>query len=169
MPGEGLVDGDVSPDTNPPPPPPPPPPVAPVGALRPSVQGDGDAAASLAARLASLEEKLAQAVAALERLERLREIERALRSAGAADVALAMPIVERDIAEAPQRDVSETVAELRKRRPGLFVGGTRTAGATGAPSSGGEPRAEDLAALALRAASGDPRAVRDYLRARREA
>ncbi len=166
MPGEGLVDGDATPDINPPPPPPPP--VTPAGALQPSVASEGDAAALLAARLASLEEKLARAVAALERLERLREIERALRSAGAADVALAMPIVERDIAETPQRNVGEAVAELRQRRPGLFVGGTRSTGATSAPRGGGEPRAEDLAALALRAAGGDPRAVRDYLRARRE-
>lgn len=165
MPGEGLVDGDVTPDINPPPPPP----AVPAGALQPSVQPGADPAESLAARLASLEEKLAQAVAALERLERLREIERALRAAGAADVALAMPIVERDMAEAPQREVSEAVAALRQRRPGLFVGGTRSTGATSAPSGGGDPRAEDLAALALRAASGDPRAVRDYLRARREA
>ncbi len=163
MPGEGLVDGDVTPDTNPPPPPPVP---AQPGALQPSVQA-GDAAAAIVARLASLEEKLAQAVSALTRLERLRQIEQALRAAGAADIALAMPAVERSIEAAPQQGVDEAVAQLRQSRPGLFIASRAGTGATGAPNPSADPRASELASLALRAASGDPKAVRDYLRARR--
>lgn len=165
MPSEGLVDGDVTPDTNPPPAPPTSP--LPPGALQPSVQA-GDAAAAITARLASLEEKLAQAVNALTRLERLRQIEQALRAAGAADVALAMPAVERSIEASPQQGVDEAVAQLRQSRPGLFIASRAGAGATAAPNPSADPRAGELASLALRAASGDPRAVRDYLRARRE-
>ncbi len=163
MPNEGLTDGDVTPDTNPPPPPAQP---APAGALQPGVQGD-DAAAAIAARLASLEEKLQQAVSALARLERLRQIEQALRAAGAADVALAMPAVERSIEASPQQGVDEAVAQLRQSRPGLFLASRSSAGATGAPNPTADSRAGELASLALRAASGDPKAVRDYLRARR--
>ncbi len=168
MPGEDVIDdGDVIGDPNPPPPPPPPPPGSgPVGGATPSIALT-PAAGSLDARLAALEERLTQALGALARIERLRELERALRAAGAADVALALPLVERELAEAPTAATDDAVAALRQKRPGLFRGGRVSPGAAAAPTPPAPSLAGDLAGLALRAATGDPRAVRDYLRARR--
>lgn len=113
----------------------------------------------IAQRLATLEARLGEALAAAARVEQLQRIDLAVRMARASDIPAATDAVEQVMRQRNLQDVSDALAEVRRLRPGLF----RSPG-------GASPMAAGMEAAALgpgRPASGDRRALMDYMRARR--
>lgn len=119
-------------------------------------------------RLSELEESLAKSREALDAAERRAEIERELARADAIDLEAARLLTEAAVAEMEDPDVSSAISELRKRKPHLFSSrsGRRTSamGAIADPAPRG--RATEEAAAEARA-TGDRRALLEYLRAKR--
>ncbi|MBI1190683.1 MAG: hypothetical protein GC200_08410 [Tepidisphaera sp.] len=135
-----------------------------------SVQAAGDSAeqgtdivakiAALEAKLAAVETLVREAVAAFSSAEKSRQLDQELAAAGAVDLptaaALLGPAVQAGTAAAA------AVASLKQSKPFLFRK-PQASSAMGAAS-----KRDPLAALAEQAlATGDKRALLDYLRARR--
>jgi hypothetical protein len=128
-----------------------------------------EATAQLAAKLAAAEGELVKARVA-------REIDVALLTAGVADLEAGRVLVEKQVSELSQKDggedpaalVKQAVAAVRKKQAYLFAAkGSMPAGATGAIKRRdlGESAADGAAKRAL--ATGDRKAVLEYLRLKR--
>lgn len=135
-----------------------------------SVQAAGEnagPAAELATKVAALETKLGevealvrQAVASFESAEKSRQLNAELAASGAVDVSTAAALL--GPAVQAGTDPAAAVASLKQSKPFLF---RRPAGST---AMGAAAKRDPLAALAEQAvATGDKRALLEYLRARR--
>ncbi len=123
---------------------------------------------TLERELGSARETLRQTREALEASERRRRIDQELIEAEAVDLETARLLTDATLSRMEDPDVSDAVAEVRRRKPFLFrkrgVAGPRAA----APGVHRDPSAE-LNGLAEDArGSGDRAALLRYLRARRE-
>ncbi|MEZ6242774.1 MAG: hypothetical protein R3B57_06995 [Phycisphaerales bacterium] len=138
-------------------------------------EDDKKKVAELEARVAQLESELAAAHEALDASERRREIEQRLGEADAIDVETARLLTEAAVESMDAPDVALAVEDLRRRKPFLFAGGNGSVAsarsATALSPAGaftGETGREALRELAEDArASGDRRALLQYLRKRR--
>jgi hypothetical protein len=120
----------------------------------------------LLAKLESLQEQVAKAHAAMERIERARRIEHLLQTARATDVRVAAELVEHTLAESGGKmEVEAAIQQVRRKRPGLFKPASPPASAM---SGRTEPAPDEaLSKLAERIGAGDHRSIMDYMRARR--
>ncbi len=131
--------------------------------------------AALEARVAELEGELAAAHEAFDAGERRQEIERRLRDAETIDIETARLLTEAAVGAMDEPDVALAIEDLKRRKPYLFGAGgtygTRARAATAlspAGETGGDGGRELLQELAADArASGDRRALLQYLRRRR--
>jgi len=128
-----------------------------------------EATAQLAARLAAAEGELVKARVA-------RKIDVALLTAGVTDLEAGRALVEKQVAELAQKDggeesaalVKQAVAAVRKKQAYLFAAkGSLPSGATG-PAKRRDPSESAADGAAKRAlATGDRKALLEYLRLKR--
>ena len=133
-----------------------------------SAPNPGDPAAVLA-KLEGLQEQISKTHAAMERIERSRQIDQAVRAARAVDPGIATELVEHTLAEGRGKvDIQAALEQVRRKRPGLFKQGSSPQSAMSPrPEAGGTAPDDSLAKLAQRIGSGDHRSIMEYMRARR--
>ncbi len=123
---------------------------------------------TLERELGSARETLSQTRGALEASERRRRIDQELIEAEAVDLETARLLTDATLSRMEDPDVSDAVAEIRRRKPFLF----KKSGWAGPRSSAPgvhRDRSAELSGLAEDArGSGDRAALLKYLRARRE-
>lgn len=158
-PGSGDVGGGASPDGG----------GATTAQTVQAVAEDTGVQPDLAARVTAIEAKLGEIEAALQQAtqamgaaEQARQLERELNAAGAVDVPTAMAVIAQKLGGSAITDIASEVAALKQRKPFLFRGGL--AGGAMGPAAKRDPLAQ-LAEQAV--ATGDKRALLEYLRARR--
>ncbi|MFN0131220.1 MAG: hypothetical protein ACKVW3_01605 [Phycisphaerales bacterium] len=117
---------------------------------------------------ATLRSELAKTKDSLRVAELRRAIDRELYLAGAIDIASAAMLTEAAVSGLSAPDAAAAVRELRRRRPGLFRAPPAPGGASMGPASGPGDSDADRAKAAA-SASGDRKALLQYLRARRTA
>lgn len=122
--------------------------------------------------LAALTVELESTRRTLEAIRRERDVHKGLFEAGAHDLDIGAAMIERDAQASPEKPVVELIADLRKRKPGLFA---RTSATTpvqrpGASAMSVRPPGDDprRAAADRAAASGDRSSLMAYLRLRRQ-
>jgi hypothetical protein len=124
--------------------------------------------AALESEVARLRAELASARAAAASAARRAEIERELAAAGAIDLEITAPLVERAVSAMDEPDIAAAVREVKAGKGFLFRavagGGVRSAAMAGEPARAGLGL-EDLASDAR--TSGDRGDLLRYLRARR--
>lgn len=136
-----------------------------------TTQGDGvapevNAGAALAAELETTRRTL-------ESIRRERDVQKVLFEAGVHDLDIGVVMIEREAQGAPEKPVAELVAELKRRKPGLFVRAATPAGAAprvGGSTMGARPASDDPRRVAAEraAATGDRSSLMAYLRLRRQ-
>lgn len=126
-----------------------------------------DRVEALLAEVAALRRELADAKTAAERAARRAAIERALTDAGAIDLEITTPLVERAMAETDAPDAAAAVRSVRDAKGFLFRRAV-SASAKGSAMAGASVRGAGLEDLAGDArSSGDRGDLLRYLRARR--
>lgn len=127
-------------------------------------------AASLESQVNDLQRQLDQRQRDIDAAERRRQIDQSLTDAGAVDLETARLLVESTIDNAhhDSPDVSQAVADLRRRKPFLFRGASPPASSAMSPRAASPDRAVADAAQTA-AHTGDRTSLLRYLRARRGA
>ncbi|MBK7405879.1 MAG: hypothetical protein IPJ41_14980 [Phycisphaerales bacterium] len=119
--------------------------------------------AELADRLASVEALATDLRQMLEQAEHSRAIDRELLAGGVIDLDTARAAIEERVASGAT--ITQSVAQLRERRPQLFAPRGRPIRATTIAAAPAHPILDDVAAAARE--TGDRRLLLDYLRLRR--
>jgi len=124
------------------------------------------------ARVAELEQSLAEAREALDTVERRHRIDAALIEANAIDLETARLLTEMAVADMPDADIAAAVNDLQRHKPFLFrpVTHRRAAPATTAAAGASLPAPSPdplLDAASEAVATGNRRALLRYLHARR--
>lgn len=123
--------------------------------------------ASARSRVSELEATLSASREALDASERRAEIERELARSDAIDLEAARLLTEAAVAGMDDPDVASAIAELRTRKPHLFAPRRRRPSAMGAMAEPAPRERGAEAAAAEARATGDRRALLEYLRAKR--
>lgn len=124
--------------------------------------------ATLAGRVVELEVELRTAQETLLAHEHEREVGSVIAASNAADAETVRVLLQKDLADNPGQSVSEALAQLRDRKPLLFV---RAAPAGSAMAARAPDRADEArisAARKMAAHDGDRASLLKYLRLRRE-
>lgn len=114
------------------------------------------------ARLVEIAGLIAQATQAMASAEQARQLEKELSGAGAVDVPTAAAVIAQRAGGGTIADIAAEVAALKQSKPFLFRAGL--AGSAMGPTTKRDPLTQ-LAEQAV--ATGDKRALLEYLRARR--
>lgn len=118
--------------------------------------------------LSELRTELESAKAALEGMQKRRELEQQLIDAKAQDVETALMLVEKTLAKSPDQDIGRAVADVKQRKPHLFEPpAPRASGAGGASPGPDYAGAVEEAFTKARRSGGTRRSLLDYLRAKR--
>ncbi len=117
---------------------------------------------AIEAKLGELEALLQQATQAMAAAEQARQLEKQLQGAGAVDVPTAAAVIAQKLGGGAIADIAAEVAALKQSKPFLFRSGLP--GSAMGPATKRDPLTQ-LAEQAV--ATGDKRALLEYLRARR--